>query len=44
MNAPVNTAVPQQHADQTFPYVLVVSVLGAIVGVAAVWLASLPIA
>lgn len=40
----MDRSIPQQHADQTFPYVLVISTLGAIVGFAGVWLTALPIA
>lgn len=36
------TKVPQQHSDAAFPYVLVVSTLGAIISLGGVWLASMP--
>lgn len=35
---------PQQHADQTFPSVLVVSTLGAIIGVGGIWFTALLLA
>lgn len=34
-------SAPQQHADQTFPYVLVVSTAGAVVVLASVLLTAL---
>ena len=36
--------VPQQHSDQAFPYVLVISILGTILSFGGVWLTALPIA
>ena len=36
--------VPQQHSDQTFPYVLVLGLLGTIVSLGGVWATALPIA
>ena len=40
----MNRSVPQQHSDQTFPYVLIISMLGTIASFAGVWLTALPIA
>jgi len=44
MNAPTNRSVPQLHADQTFPYVLLVSTVGAVVVIASVWLTAMAMA
>ena len=38
------TTIPQQHSDNAFPYVLVISTLGTIISLAGVMIASLPIA
>jgi hypothetical protein len=38
------TAIPQQHSDNRFPYVLIISTLGTIISLGGVWIASFPIA
>ena len=43
MTARAKRSVPQQHVDQTFPHVLVVSTFGAIAVLAAVWLTAVTI-
>lgn len=36
--------VPQQHSDQAFPYVLIISTLGTILSFVGIGLTALPIA
>jgi hypothetical protein len=41
---PCQDNVPQQHSDNRFPYVLVISTISAFISLGGVWLASMPMA